>query len=100
MIKTVYQAATTVNEYGKIGDIIGYFTEEADAAIAAKGKGWYGGEGSITEAHVIVVGEKIYVLKNTEPVVIDRDLQKYKAELKENALKKLTIEERHVLGLK
>jgi len=68
---------------------LGKFTRESDAKTVAKGRGAYGKDGKVE--------------KGSMSIVIYDNLTEYEADvsakLKEQALRKLTAEERAVLGL-
>lgn len=69
--------------------LLGYFTSETDGLRAAKGKGWWGGDGSAT--------------RTTVTVIIFESLEEYETglteKLRQSALSKLTDDEKKLLGL-
>lgn len=98
----IYAVYTTENEYGQLGSCIGFFTKASDANLVAEGKGWYGGKGVVQTRRAIQVDDKYYLLDKYfhTQIIIDTDLEKFKEKKKEEALAKLTEEEKILLGLK
>lgn len=74
-----------------------FFLNEVDALYAAKNKGWYGGPAPVTEQWVLLIHDKMYLLQKNEPIKFG--LKTKEEEMRERALKKLTQEEKKVLGL-
>lgn len=75
-----------------------FFTFEADARNAAKGRGWYGGIAPVTERYIVTSGKKSYLLAKETPVVLN-EIPESVLEKRKKILCKLTPEEREVLGL-
>ena len=82
------------------GPIRGYCSTRHDAEQAAKGQGWYGGDGWVSEAHAIEINHKVYVLADKDPIDLDGKNARSDAELKEKTLASLTADQKRVLGLK
>lgn len=85
----------TYDEYGRLGDLVVVCRNLADAEIAAKGKGWYGGQGRVLEKKAIQIGDDIYPLIDNNPWKF-KDVEELRAKEKlkafEDTLKKLTPE--------
>ena len=102
VIKEVYAAYETVDEYGRLGSRRGIFTTRSRADKEAIGIGWYGGAGSVMTKNVIIVDDKAYLLDSPNPVELDVSSKEAEAErerLKKSALAKLSADERKVLGV-
>jgi hypothetical protein len=95
----VWEAYTTIDEYGRKGKTIGYFSDEKKAKIAAAKMGWYGGEGGLTRHWALSQDDGWIIVVMPEAVPLDVDMIKYKENAKKAALAKLTQEERVLLGL-
>lgn len=104
----VYGAFTTIDEYGRIGECLGWFSIERDAKLAAAKRGWYNGDGTVKKAKAISITNSdgrfpqttVYVLADPpNPIDLDGTRTKVRAQIKATALKKLTAEEIDALGL-
>ena len=89
------------DEYANDGNVVGYWTEKSDAAVAAEHEGWYGVPGNVRATVVIKLDDKIYGLAQARPIVIDitSPVAEQKAKKRQIALDKLTLEERKLLGV-
>ena len=102
-IITVHTVHETVDEYGRNGALVGIFHHESEARAAAKGKGWYGGEGSVEQRLAIETAEGAYLLDRSStgmPATMDTDLVKLRRDQIAAAKAKLTPEELRLLGVK
>lgn len=96
----IYRVSETIDDMGRTGKIVGYFTDKDSALLVSDGHGWYGGQGKVETLHAIEAGSgKYFLLAQPKPVRLDVDLVKELAAKKEKALAKLTSEERRLLGL-
>lgn len=82
-----------------------WFSNEEEAKFFAKKRGWYGGDAPVSEHLAMCVpgsvtesGRDEYYLRSAK-VDLDGVEEKIQTELKENALAKLSDEEKKVLGL-
>lgn len=97
-IITVYCAHGDGGERSR-GPVIGVYTTQSSAAQAAKGKGWYGGDGGTTTAQAIRLSDgKVYLI-SSDPIDLDEQQKNLDEQLRTNALGKLSAEEKRVLGL-
>jgi hypothetical protein len=100
---SVWEAHVTVDDRGGLGDMIGVFSSKPLADEAVKGRGWYGGDGRVTERRAIDIGDgKVYLLADTkedQPLPLDLDIPQRKAQIRREALAALTPEQRRVLNL-
>jgi hypothetical protein len=64
VIRRVFTAFETANEYGRLGALVGVFDTEALAKAAAQGKGYYNSEGSVREGRVIEFDGHTYLLSD------------------------------------
>lgn len=96
----VFAVYETSDEYGRRSALVGYYTSKDGAKMAAKGRGWYGSEGAIESARALEVDGKWYALKESEPIMLDTDLQELKRRRRAQALAKLTPEDMRELGIK
>jgi hypothetical protein len=85
---------------GGLGPIIGFFSSRIDAEKFAKGKGYYGSNGTVRERFAIIQDDQVYLLDREDPIDLDRKKELKTEELKNQALSKLTEEERKALNLK
>ena len=92
-----YGAFETTDEYGRLGKCHGWFSAEQSAKRRIKGKGWYGGDGSVVKSDTITVGGKTYRLEAKTPIKVD-DSDERNAAIRARVLDKLTPEEREALG--
>lgn len=99
-ISTVYIGYETVDEYGRLGSVVGVYRNSVDADIGVKGKGWYGGTGRWMQRKAFVNGDDIYILEDGKPMQFEDVSEKREAERKqiaENLMKKLSKEEIEIL---
>jgi hypothetical protein len=108
----VFVAYETTSEFGHLGAVLGIFTTKSGALKAAKGNGFYGGDGAYRVAwaiHVPYSGPhgfsfdppgKTYLLDSKVPITLDVSLPEHREKLRSAALAKLSAEERDALGLK
>lgn len=102
VIKEVYAAYETVDEYGRRGSRRGIFTTKSRADKEAVGIGWYGGTGSVMTKNVIIVDDIVYLLESPIPVELDISSEEAKLareKIRASALLKLSADERKVLGV-
>ena len=90
-------AYPTTDDMGRLGKCIGWYSTEESARLRAKGKGWYGGDGSVVKADTITAGGKTYRLEAKTPIKVD-DSDERNAAIRARVLDKLTPEEREALG--
>ena len=85
-----------------IGPVIGYYRSHTSAASAVIGSGWYGGTGHVSEGHAVQLENgQWYLLANSGySIDLDGEQAKLDAKLREQALGKLSNEEKRVLGIK
>lgn len=96
-----YTVKETVDDRGRTGDLIGVFFSAEEADKAAKGKGWYGGQGEVRERAVLMdESGSVYILESAAPITPGVNLpEEHKAKVRA-ALDKLTPEDRALLGIK
>lgn len=96
-----FEAFHTVDDRGSRGASVGIFSTRAMAEIAAKGKGWYGGNGHVRPVTCLRITETLEVFKlaEEEPLQIDVNAEEETERVRKAALDKLSHEERPVLGL-
>jgi hypothetical protein len=83
-----------------IGPVVGVATSEYKAREIARGKGFFGSDGSVTEGFAIDDGRgKLYLLEKTFPFVDGEDRVEAARKAKAEALAKLTDEDKRILGL-
>lgn len=75
-----------------------FFDNPINAEACAKGRGWYGGKAPIEKYTAIQFEDNAYILLKKNPVKLNYGPEDELAK-KEKALKKLTPEERKLLGL-
>lgn len=80
--------------------VIGYFDSYGKADAAAKGRGWYGGNGNVSDHTAIKVNDKCYLLARNAEIDLNLDQKKRDEELRQATLASLTDEQKRVLGLK
>lgn len=95
----IWQAHGDGGERG-IGPVIAYCSTENAAQKAAKGRGWYGGDGFVSKSHALRIEGKVWLLASPEPIDLDSIGAKRDAELREKTLAGLTPDQRRVLGIK
>jgi hypothetical protein len=99
-MRTLYKVYETIDEYGRPGSTIGYFTSSSNASTVAEGRGWYGGAGGIVAVNAIVVDDNMcFEVVNSSPLQIDEDLIESRQNKIKKALAKLSEEERNLLGV-
>lgn len=97
----VYEVWASTDERGPAGYTVGYVSGRVGAEILAKGKGYWGSDGSIREHKAVQIDGHFYILGNDgEPVDVDGKLSEERARIREHALSKLDKVEREVLGIK
>ncbi len=97
-LATVYEALEDKDKTeGRGGSIsLGYFTEENDAKMAARGKGPMGTDGQVHSYPAIVQDNgNAYILLSNQPVYVAGS---YKEGVRARGLAKLDEEERRALG--
>lgn len=87
-----YGAFTTTDEFGRRGTCLGWFSTKA-----AKGRGWYGGDGCVDESDTITVDGFMFRLADKQPVVIN-DVDEKQEAIRQRLLSAMSEEERHALG--
>ena len=65
-LTTVYVAYEVVNEYGKHGGLVMVSQSKEAAEAAAKGRGWWGSDGSVMEKPALVAGPNTVILLESE----------------------------------
>lgn len=95
----IWEAWTTADESGRPADLIGAFTTEKKAVIAAEGQGWWGGPGKVIDAHVIKVNDQFFRLAHPAPIELDQGCEDRQKALREKGLAKLTPAERDALNV-
>lgn len=98
-IQKIFSVHVTTNEYGKHGECLGYFEEEAAATEASKNKGWYGGDASVSEVNVVEIEGKLYILEDTKPIELHATEHAKLIMKRRKARAKLSDDEREALGL-
>jgi hypothetical protein len=103
-IISVWTAHTTENEYGRNGVLVGVYSTVVEATKAAAGRGWWGGEGNVTKRYAIVdsADGKVYLIDQNHNLSIPLGVNiiEWENDVKKSALKKLTPEEKSLLGLR
>ncbi|MBK3780238.1 hypothetical protein G3A43_08205 [Paraburkholderia aspalathi] len=105
---TIFEVRQTTDERGTRGTVVGYCDSQSTADACAKGEGWWGGMGMVTEMSALVVDGKVWALRQPEPVEV-LNLTAVRAlkpipqseldtNLRNAALAKLSPDERRVLG--
>lgn len=99
----------TTDERGSTGATVGYFTLEANADEAAKGQGWFGGQGSVSPVLMVEVDDQCFpVMRGHENGVrrefLNANLIERARDVRRDAWDKvgavLSAEEIKLLGLK
>lgn len=94
-------AVRAVHDDNRTGGIVGLALTTAFAEEIAKGKGSWGGLGSITEQSAIVADAgEVFLLERREPYPVNVDLPKERERKRQAALAKLTEEDMKLLGIK
>jgi hypothetical protein len=99
-----YEVFETVDEYGRRGKTIGYYTDKNSAEIAGKGRGWFGSDAPVHDVWLYDVdGSEIYLLAKRQPITVNEDLIRLEQETKRRAkakiLNSLTDSEMRSIGL-
>ena len=76
------------------------FTDEAAAKEAAEGAGWYGGPAHVSRFWAIKDTTGTYWLLGSQIGDINQTRADYEKQVRRDALKKLSAEEKRVLGLR
>jgi hypothetical protein len=100
-IKVVYAVYST-DQDGRNLSVIGVYSTEDKAKIAAVGKGSWGDSGNISPRNAIITDDgKCWLLdiNHGTPIDVDDDFKEQQEQVKKKALQKLTPEERKALGL-
>lgn len=83
-----------------VGPVVGVSTSEYKAREIARGKGFFGSDGSVTEGFAIDDGNgHLYLLERTHAYVDGEDCVESARKAKEAALAKLTDADKRALGL-
>lgn len=97
----VWVVKEVINEYGRVGRTVGVFINEEGAKIAARNKGWWGGEGEITKKPGMLnpVNRKEVIVID---MIIEPDIDLIEAAKKDRAaaIAKLIPRERELLGVR
>lgn len=96
-----FEVFHTVDDRGSCGASVGIFSTRAIAEIAAKDKGWYGGNGHIQSVICLRITqtEDVFKLAEEEPIEIDVNAEEENERVRKAALDKLSREEILALGL-
>jgi hypothetical protein len=84
---------------GSTAPIVGYCRTEAQAKDLAKGKGFYGSQGHVSQHDALEVNGEIWVLAASNPVDLDNAQARRDDDLRKRTLASLSDEQRRVLGL-
>jgi hypothetical protein len=85
---------------GDADDIVKeYYSSSELAILAAKGRGYYNSDAVIETVSALRVEGQVFIPPSRDPVDVDLKEMKEKRLLRENALQKLTQNERKALGL-
>jgi hypothetical protein len=96
---TVWLAHGDGGERG-IGPVIAYCSTQAQAEGAAKGIGWYGGNGYVEDAPALRIDGAVYLLRERDPIDMDAKQAQRDADLRAKTLAALTEEQKRVLGIR
>lgn len=94
----IYATHASKDEYN-IGPIIGFFSNRTTAELFGQGKGWFGGNGSVTAEWAVKIDGKYYHLVSCQSIDLDRKASEADAMLKQQILASLTPDQKRVLGL-
>lgn len=83
----------------EVGPVIAYCSTMAQAEQAAKGCGWYGGDGAVQNRAALRIEGQVWLLAERDPIDLDSVQAKRDAELREKTLASLSHEQRRVLGI-
>lgn len=81
------------------GDPAEWYSTGSAAKIAAMGRGWYGGAAPVKSYFAVQINGSTYILRQRLPVDLDQEQAKQVERVKQEALSKLTAEERKALGI-
>ncbi|UTC28324.1 hypothetical protein GURKE_02930 [Brevundimonas phage vB_BpoS-Gurke] len=104
-----FAAYSTTDEYGRLGGVHGFYKSDAAARVAAKGIGWWGGEGRVIPHTLIVAGGRCYPIATGhedgfDAGLLDKNMveeaQKTRAGAWQKIQETLTPDEIKELGLK
>lgn len=99
-IITIYEAQHSDSDgYKDTRRTLGYFSNSADAQSAAKGQNSWGGNGNVVERRAVMVDGLAYLITSETPIDVDNTFAKALQDTREEALKKLSPEERRALGV-
>lgn len=102
-IVDVFAVFTSNSEHGYPDGYVGIFTTRKEAEVASKGKGWWGGSGTIEERKALVLDdEDVYLLDvycNRKTKINTIELETPEEKRKKRALAKLTKEDKEILGI-
>lgn len=82
-----------------IGEPVEFYSSYDKAVVAAKGRGWYGGNAPIREKSAIVADGATYWLASSKPIDLDLCYFAEQERVKQAALAKLSSAEKAALGL-
>jgi hypothetical protein len=99
IFREVYAAYSGGDDRGQGQTLVGYHSDEPQAEESIKGKGYFGGDGSVRKKTAIVVEGKCYILESITPIDLDQEDSRHQAEIRSKALAKLSPVERDALGL-
>jgi hypothetical protein len=83
-----------------LGSALGYYSSEYEALKAAKGKGYWGGDGVASSRYAIFHGDDVWLLANKNPIDLDGTKATNDALLRADIIKSLSSEQLRVLGIK
>ncbi|USN15434.1 hypothetical protein KIKIMORA_02880 [Brevundimonas phage vB_BpoS-Kikimora] len=104
-----FAAYATTDEYGRLGGVHGFYKSDAAASVAARGIGWWGGDGRVVPYTLIVVDGRCYPVasgyeEGFNAALLDKNMieeaQKTRAGAWRKIQETLTPEEIEELGLK
>lgn len=95
---TVWTAHGDGGEYG-VGPVIAHFSTQQAAINAAKGKGWYGGNGVVLDCQALRVDGDVWLLAQANPIDLDAVKANQDAKLLADTLAALSDEQKRVLGI-
>jgi hypothetical protein len=93
----IWEAQVYMDERGP-ATIVGYSSTQTGALLLGKGKGWYGADGHAGKRRAVRLGYQVYLIEG--PIDLDGLLAKRREEVKQQALSKLSPEEKEALELK
>lgn len=101
-----YEIISVWAYYGDSGEgggrspLLGYCSSFNLAARAAKGKGFWGGDGAVSVCKALKIGSEIFALIDEKPIDLNGTKVAQDAKLREQTLASLTVEQKRVLGIK